>query len=752
MASELSLIVDMVSVLGAAAAGGYLASRLGQPVLLGYLLGGVVVGPAGFGLVNGEGDIKVLAEIGVALLLFALGVEFSIKDLFKVRNIALGGGTLQVLLTIFLGGGLAYATGWVDTLPKAIFLGSVLSLSSTAVVLKSLIERNEVQTAQGQAMLAILIVQDLGLGLMLAVLPALTQPPEAIGGALLWALLKASLFIAGAVVAGVWVIPLLMQRIARTGSQELFVLSVFALCLGVALLTATLGLGIEMGAFVAGLMISEVEYADQALDRVLPMRDVFATLFFASIGTLIDPGFLFANGWVLMGLVAVVMVGKALIVTPIVALFGYPLKTAVVVGLGINQIGEFSFVLAGVAQELGLFSPRLYGLTVGTAAVTLVVTPFVLKATPRLFSWLETLPVLGPILQSSQAPRAVAVDEEIEGHIVVAGYGRIGQTLVRLLRSEGHQVIVIDNNEATVQRLRDEGFPYLFGDASSELVLEKAHLPRARALAIALPDPLATRLTLKRALGLAPELDVTVRSHVNLEIDALYQLGAREVVQPEFEASLEMGAHMLTTLGAEAQQVQQAVDECRAGRYQSILPERPDFVAANELAVAVEGLEGDWYTLGASSPLVGLTLAQADIRRLTGASVMAVRRGKEVIRYPGPQTVLGAGERLLVVGNAREDAAFEELLAGKAQPSAGRPERWVEVKEGSPIAGQTLAEADLRRRYGVLVQAVLRSERLIRFPNAETFVCTGDRLMVCGSSEDIERLKQVLEAQPSQLS
>lgn len=752
MASELSLIVDMVSVLGAAAAGGYLASRLGQPVLLGYLLGGVVVGPAGFGLVNGEGDIKVLAEIGVALLLFALGVEFSIKDLLKVRNIALGGGTLQVLLTILLGGGLAYATGWVDTLPKAIFLGSVLSLSSTAVVLKSLIERNEVQTAQGQAMLAILIVQDLGLGLMLAVLPALTQPPEAIGGALLWALLKASLFIAGAVAVGVWVIPLLMQRIARTGSQELFVLSVFALCLGVALLTATLGLGIEMGAFVAGLMISEVEYADQALDRVLPMRDVFATLFFASIGTLIDPGFLFANGWVLLGLVAVVMVGKALIVTPIVALFGYPLKTAVVVGLGINQIGEFSFVLAGVAQELGLFSPRLYGLTVGTAAVTLVVTPFVHKATPRMFSWLETLPVFGPLLQSSQAPRAVSVDEEIEGHIVVAGYGRIGQTLVRLLRSEGHQVIVIDNNEATVQRLRDEGLPYLFGDASSELVLEKAHLPRARALAIALPDPLATRLTLKRALGLAPELDVTVRSHVNLEIDALYQLGAREVVQPEFEASLEMGAHMLMTLGAEARQVQQAVDECRAGRYQSILPERPDFLAANELATAVEGLEGDWYTLGASSPLVGLTLAQADIRRLTGASVMALRRGKEIIRYPGSQTVFGAEDRLLVVGNAREDAAFEELLAGKAEPSAGRPERWVEVKAGSPIAGQTLAEADLRRRYGVLVQAVLRSERLIRFPNAETFVCTGDRLMVCGSSEDIERLKQVLEAQPSQLS
>ena len=383
MVSESNLIVEMVTVIGAATAGGYVASRLKQPVLLGYLLGGMVIGPSGLGLVALEGDIEVLAEIGVALLLFALGIEFSLKDLLRMRTIALGGGTLQILLTILLGGGLAFATGWASTLPKAVFLGAVLSLSSTAVVLKSLLERNEVQSAHGQIMLAILIVQDLGLGLLLAVLPVLTQPPEEIRTALLMALLKVTGFLVCAILAGKWVIPRLVRLIARQGSQELFLLSILGLCLGIALITSSIGLGIEMGAFVAGVMVSNVESADHALDRLLPMRDLFATLFFASIGLLIDPLFLLQNVGVLMGLVAIAMVGKAIVVTGIVRLFGFPLKTAITVGFGINQIGEFSFVLAGVAQTAGVFTENLYGLVVGTTAVTLLLTPFGLRLTPR---------------------------------------------------------------------------------------------------------------------------------------------------------------------------------------------------------------------------------------------------------------------------------------------------------------------------------------------------------------------------------
>ncbi|MGB6013859.1 MAG: cation:proton antiporter [Nodosilinea sp.] len=662
MTGELTLIVEMVTVLGAATGGGYLASRLGQPVLLGYLLGGMLVGPAGLKLITLEGDIEVLANIGVALLLFALGIEFSLKDLLRMRKITLGGGSLQILLTILLGSSLAYLTGWVSTIPTAIFLGAVLCLSSTAVVLKSLIERNEMQTNHGQIMLAILIAQDLGVGLMLAILPALTEPANRIGAALAIAVLKALLFLGGAILVGKWVIPLVVRLLVRSGSQELFLLGILVLCLGIALLTSALGLGIEMGAFVAGLMISNVEYADHALDRMLPMRDVFATLFFASIGILIDPAFLLANVWVLIGLVAVTMVGKAIITTGVVTLFGYSLKTALTVGMGINQIGEFSFVLAGVAQQEGLFSARLYGLTVGTTAATLLITPFLLRATPYMLSALEQIPWASRLLQMNQAPSLVGLEQDLVGHVVVVGCGRVGQTLVRMLYFQGYKILVIDNNEAVLQSLRDRGIPYLFGDASSALVLEKARLPQAKALAIALPDPMATRLTLNRALSLAPNLDTTVRAHNNAEIDTLYQLGAQEVVQPEFEASLEMGAHLLLNLGDSTYEVQQVVNRYRTRRYRDILPERSEYWGANDLESAIEGLQRHWYGLAPDSPLVGTTLAEANIRRVTGATIMAVERHKHLHRYPTGEMRLAVGDRLLVVGNSEAHTAFEPLL------------------------------------------------------------------------------------------
>jgi monovalent cation:H+ antiporter-2, CPA2 family len=663
MASELKLISDMVTVLGTAAIGGFVANRLRQPVLLGYLISGIVIGPAGLGWVSQTADIQVLAEVGVALLLFALGVEFSLTDLLRMKGIALGGGSLQILGTIALGGSLAYVTGWVETLPTAIFLGACLSLSSTAVVLKNLIERNEVQTTSGQVMLALLIVQDLSLGVMLAILPALSQPQQAIGLALLAALLKAILFIGASIAVGKWVIPKIIQMIVQTASSELFLLGILVLCLGIALITHSLGLGVAMGAFVAGLMISNIDYADHALDRVLPMRDVFATLFFASMGLLIDPKFLLANAVTLMGLVAIVMIAKAAIVTVIVWLFRYPLKTALIVGLGINQIGEFSFVLAGVAKTQGLFSDQLYGLTVGTTVITLLLATFTLKLAPVLLRYLEQSPWLNSWLKLQPEPQLFGAEASaLVEHIVVAGYGRVGQTLVRMLYFQGHALLVIDNNEASLAILRQQNIPYLFGDASSSLVLEKANLKQAKAMAIALPDPLATRLTVNRALSMSPDLDITVRAHFNQEIESLYQLGAQEVVQPEFEAALEMGAHMLLKLGDPLQIVQHTVNRYRSGRYRDIIPTRADYLNRIDLETVVDGLEHHWYAITAETPIVNQTLAESNLRRRIGVTVMAIKRDQQVFQYPTGDMRLTAGDKLLVVGNGEQLQAFAQML------------------------------------------------------------------------------------------
>jgi monovalent cation:H+ antiporter-2, CPA2 family len=572
MAAEHGLILDFTTVLGTSALGGYLANRFRQPVLLGYLASGMLVGPFCFKLLSDIPRIQSLATIGVAFLLFALGVEFSLTELKRVKDIAIKGSLLQIGLTTAFVALLSISLGWVHNITEGIFVGAVLSLSSTGVVLKTLAERGETNTLHGQIMLAILIAQDLALGFILALLPALKQP-ESIGMALVFAMLKVILFLAFAISFGKWIVPGLIRRIAATENTELFLITVIALCLGIAIVTAKLGLSIEMGAFVAGLMVSEIDHADHALAKILPLRDTFACLFFASIGMLINPGVLLQNFNLIIGLVTLVMLGKAIIVLPIILKFGYSLKTAIITSFGINQIGEFSFVLALTGWQLGLIPEKTYLLLLGTTAITLVLTPIGLSISPHIADKLIRLPFFARYFRDFAEPKLLSIPETICGHVVVAGYGRVGQIIVKVLQSQGYPVLVIENSEASIQRLRMQKIPYIFGDADSDLVLEKTHLETAKALVIALPDPASTRLLLQRTLLFVPKLDVIARSHYNSEIDILTQMGAKEVVQPEFEAALELSRHLLTTLGEKESHIHSVITDIRTDRYQSIRPE-----------------------------------------------------------------------------------------------------------------------------------------------------------------------------------
>lgn len=743
MQEDFRLIVDFVTVLVAAAAGGLLASLCRQPALLGYLLGGMIVGPAGLGLIKELIQIETLAQFGAAFLLFALGVEFSFAELKKVQLISLGGGGLQIILTILVTTLVSVTMGWVSSPTQGVFLGAILSLSSTAVVLKCLMERNEAGTLHGQVMLGILVVQDLALGLMLAVLPALDQPPEAIGKAIAFALLKIALFALGAVVVGIWVIPSLLRFLARTESRELFLLGIVALCLVIALLTDELGLSIEMGAFVAGLMISEVEYADQTLTYVEPLRDVFAALFFAAIGMLIDPLFLWNNLELILGLVLLVFVGKFLIITPLVKVFRYPLKTALIAGLGLAQIGEFSFVLASEGQVLGLVSRQVYLLILGTTAVTLVVTPFVLQLVPKLFSWLEAWEGLKRYLDTTDVPQDVSGDLPRQNHFVVCGYGQVGRNTVRLLQEHNYPVVVIDHSESQIQQLREEGIPYVYGNAASLHVLETAGVDKARGMAITLPDAMSSRLCLKRSLTLAPDLDAVVRANNDRDIELFYQLGATEVVQPEFEASLELSTHLLGTMGLYIPLIQREMQQVRDSHYTGLrVPDSPSQMA-RELKAAAQEMNSKWYNLPDDSPLTGMTLGEANIRQLTGVSVVAIRRATgEEKDYPDAQARLKKGDRLLVVGEPEELAAFYELAkGGVAIPSASTPIQWLRVPPGSPAAGKELWELHWRQQYGVSVQAIRRDGKFIAFPNGGAQVRSGDHLLLCGGSYPLKQLQ-----------
>lgn len=751
MQEDFRLILDFVSVLAAAAVGGLFASLCRQPALLGYIVGGMIVGPAGLGLIKELVQIETLAQFGVAFLLFALGVEFSLAELKKVQAIALGGGGLQVALTILVTTLVSLGVGWVSSPAQGVFLGAILSLSSTAVVLKCLMERNETETPHGQVMLGILVVQDLALGLMLAVLPALDKPVEAIGIAVGLALLKIGLFAAGAVAAGIWLIPPLLRLLARTESRELFLLGVVGLCLCIALLTEHLGLSIEMGAFVAGLMISEVEYADQTLTYVEPLRDVFAALFFAAIGMLIDPVFLWNNLELILGLVCLVFVGKFLIITPLVRIFGYSIRTALIVGLGLTQIGEFSFVLASEGQALGLVSRPVYLLILGTTAVTLVVTPFVLRLVPLAFNWAESMPLLKQFFDPMDAPLEVSSDsQQLQNHVVICGYGRAGQNLVRLMQEHNYPVLVIDQSEGAVQQLREAKIPYVYGNAASLHVLEKAGVDRAQSMVVVISDPMGTRLCLKRSLELNPDLEVVVRSNKDRDIELLYQLGAREVVQPEFEASLELATYVLSGMGLPVWAIQKEMTHIRNSHYLDLRPEQPQSQIARDLRMATEGMHNKWYELPDYSPLTGMTLEEANIRRLTGVSLVAIRRaGGEELAYPGANSKLQQGDRLLAVGEPDELAAFNELAKGEvAIPGVSTPCQWLLVPAKSPAIGKTLRQLHLRRQYGVQVQAIRREGKFLGAPDGDAEVRAGDHLLLCGGSYPLHQLQQWLAPIP----
>jgi CPA2 family monovalent cation:H+ antiporter-2 len=569
---DLRLIIDLVTVLTAATLGGLLSARLKLPVILGYILGGMVVGPTGLGLIREIIQVETLAQLGAAFLLFALGVEFSLAELQKVQRIALGGGSLQILVTVGITALVSLLIGWVTTPVQGIFLGCILSLSSTAVVLRSLMERNETETAHGQVSLGILIVQDIALGLMLAVLPALDTPQE-VAQAVIQALLVTALFAGAAIAVGRWCIPSFLRWVAGTESKELFLLSVILLCLGIALVTESLGLSIEMGAFVAGLMISEVEYADQTLTYVEPLRDVFATLFFASIGMLIDPLFLWQNLEIILGLVAIAIVGKFLIVVPLVTAFGYPLQVGIFSGVALAQIGEFSFVLATEGQKLGLVSRSVYLLILGTTALTLMLTPFLIKAVPWILQLCQRVPLLARWLNQADFPQAMSKSNPLGGHVIVCGYGRMGQNIVSLLLARQYPVVVIEQSEAKVQLLRDKGIPYIYGNCASEYILEAARIRQARSLVLVVADPVSSKLCLQQALKLVPHLDVVARACKDSDIDLLYQLGAKEVVHPEFEASLELSTHLLLALGETPQMVEREVMTVRQSRYADFRPD-----------------------------------------------------------------------------------------------------------------------------------------------------------------------------------
>ncbi len=560
------LFVDLALAAVAAFAGGIVARRLGLPVILGYLLAGCLIGPSTPGPVVDLHSVEALAEMGVAFLMFGLGAELSLARLRRLGRVAAFGGTLQILGTIALGVAIGPWLGLGLDLPGSVFLGGLLALSSTVVALKLLMSRGELPTPHGQAALGILIAQDLALVPLVIVLPALASGSDGIAQELGLAALKAGIILLGAYLAGVRLVPWLLGRAAVAGSRELFLIGSVGLALGTALVTQAVGLSPAFGAFLAGVVVAESEYHTQVLAETLPLRDLFGALFFVSVGMLIDPLRFFTEAGAVALLLAATLVGKALIGAASAMVLGLPRGSALLTGLSLAQIGEFSFVLGRIGVDAGAIPPALFDLTLKTALASIVIAPFLVRAGPVLARLTEGAP-----LPHRHVPVGVGTGsaDEPRDHVVLCGFGRLGREVAEVLTERGVPFLVVELDPQIVRELRAEGIPTVFGDAGNPVVLDHTGLERARLLAVLINDADAAELATRSARQRFPDLDIVVRTRDHQQVERLWAAGATEVVQPEFEASLEVIRHVLLGYGADADDLADLVDRRRRTFYRS---------------------------------------------------------------------------------------------------------------------------------------------------------------------------------------
>lgn len=583
-----SFFLNLALAVLAALAGGAIAQRLGQPVILGYLLAGVALGPFTPGPRIDPHAVEALAEIGVAFLMFAVGAELSLAELRRLGRVAGVGGVLQILGTMALGPLLAPLLGL--SFGAGLFLGALLALSSTVVAVKVLDARGELAALHGRVALGLLVAQDLAVVPMAIALPVLAAPggllagagagtgtggADALGplGAVGLAVLKAGAVLVGAYLVGTRAVPWVLGRVAGTRTRELFLLAVVGLALGTALLTQAAGLSLAFGAFLAGLVVGESEFRAQVVTEVLPLRDLFASLFFVSVGLLIDPLALLANAPQVALLTAAVVVGKTAIVVAVVLALGMPGPVALLAGLALAQVGEFSFVLARLGVDSGAIPPALFDLTLATSLTTILLTPLLLSGAPRMLRGLQAVPVTGRWFRPPLEPLAAGEPAAAEGgaltrgHAVICGFGRVARELTEVLSRRGLRFVVVEYNPLVVRRLRAAGVPVIYGDASRLAVLEHAHLEGARLLAVLMPDATATEAATQHARRLNPRLDIVARARDGRDVERLHRAGASEVVQPEFEASVEVIRHALHRYGVTSQELAQLASARRQAFY-----------------------------------------------------------------------------------------------------------------------------------------------------------------------------------------
>ncbi|OGF46912.1 MAG: hypothetical protein A2452_07085 [Candidatus Firestonebacteria bacterium RIFOXYC2_FULL_39_67] len=706
---NLQILKEFVIILAVSIPVAFIFQKIKFPSIVGFIIAGVLIGPGGFKLISDIGSVNMLAEIGVILLLFSIGLEFSLSKLVSIGKLLLVGGTLQVFLTAGVVGTVVYF--FTGNLSLALLSGFLVSLSSTAIVLKSFADRNEEDSPYGNISLGILLFQDLFVIPLMVAVPFLKDMENFQPLLLVKALFFAVLGLAAVYFAGSFVLNRIMHYIVRLKNRELFTLTVVAVCLGTAYLAYSMGgLSLSIGAFIAGLILSKSDYSHQVISDIIPFKDCFNSVFFVSIGMLLSTQFLLGNLFGIFGGALLITVLKVAVIIPVVLYFKYPLRIAVIVGLCLSQIGEFSFILGKFGNELNIMSTQDYEYFIAVAVVSMIMSPFLIMAAPSAGLFLQKIFKLPVKADGNSAKK-----DTYKNHVVIIGFGLNGRNLSRVLHETGIKHVIVDLDAEKIAEAKADGDSVVFGDFTKKEVLESAGIKEAKVAVVAISDPAATEHGIWLIKEINPAVYTIVRTRSNEDVAELAKLGADEVIPEEFETSIEIFSRVLSRFHVPRNVIEQETSIIRKGNYgmlrsSSLLPVK--LTNINDiLNVTIDIF---------SRVLSGLHVP----KKLIEKEINIIKKGN----FGMARTASLPPVKLMDLNDILNLTLTETVL----------------IKSGSKAVGKTLIEINLRAETGTTVIAVVRAGEAVTNPKSEFVLAENDVLVILGSHAELDKALQFI--------
>lgn len=654
---EIAILRDIVIIFALSTFVNLIFTKLKVPTIVGYLLTGIIAGPYMLSLIGDRHNIDVIAQIGIVLLLFSIGLEFSLKHLFKIRRIVFFGGFIQVVITAlaFLLISFGYGMNW----KSGIFIGFMAALSSSALVLKILQDRSEITSNYGRTVLGILIFQDLLLVPLLLFSDFLGNKPVDVSEQLFSLVLK-TIGIIGFVYAGnKWIFPKLLHVIAKARNQELFMMSIFSICLAIALLTSQLGMSLAFGAFLAGLMVSESEYSHNAFGSLIPFKDLFSSFFFVSVGMLLDLGFVFDHFQLVFFTVVLILVVKTIVAGGTGFLLGHTFKGTVMVGLALSQVGEFSFILAKVGVDKVIITPFFYQLFLAVAIVTMAVSPFVMKGSKRLADLLSKLP-LPKFVVNGLFPLAEIDIPLFKNHLVIIGKDSSSIKLSVMARYIKLPYISIIFDPVLAKERQKKGEIVIYGDAINEPILHKAHVDTADVVVISVGSIIASLSIIERVRKINKHAHILVRAKDINDIEQLFKAGANQIFPENFEIAIDLFGRILNNRLMSKKDINLLLAKIRNENY-GIFSERDD---KNQLSILdqMPNIEISAIEIDDNSEVIGKSLADIQLRKTIGVTLVAIKRQGKIIEHPTSKEVFQRGDIVYVLGNFEQTSNASEFF------------------------------------------------------------------------------------------